>query len=168
MIWRFTSRRREDDAVFHFPHQLAGHDRGIVDGRPRHLVQRAWQGKVIREANAWTAEIAIPFSSINAQKPKPDSIWLGNIARNRVHAGEASTWSKTDTTGSDPFSFGELCFLNKTLLNELHITPKDLPNGSLNFRVEGRDGLPPAGRESRSRTLITARFTANSRFRPIN
>ncbi len=108
-----------------------------------------WQGKVIREANAWTAEIAIPFSSINAQKPKPDSIWLGNIARNRVHAGEASTWSKTDTTGSDTFAFGELCFLDKTLLNELRITPKDLPNGSLNFHVEGR------GRPAPCKTRIT-------------
>ncbi len=67
-----------------------------------------WQCKVNREANAWTAEVVIPFSSLGIEKPNPKTIWYGNICRGRAHAAENSTWSHVSSGFHDTDGFGEL------------------------------------------------------------
>ncbi len=109
-----------------------------------------WQCKVNREANAWTAELAIPFSSLGVQKPNPGAIWAGNIGHNRTHASQTSTWSRVAAGFRDTDAFGELRFLDKTLFNEVNIIAKPLADG-VNERVEVRG---QAG-ECRTRVMTT-------------
>ncbi len=108
-----------------------------------------WQCKVNREAHAWTAEISIPFSSLNAQKPKPEAIWYGNICRNRAHAGELSSWSKPASGFHDSNAFGELYFLDKVVLNEVNIT-SHLITGGVQMRIEARGAPATYGTEIES------------------
>ncbi len=88
-----------------------------------------WQCKVNREANAWTAEVAIPFSSLGIQKPNSKTAWYGNICRNRTNAHQISSWSWVPGDFHDPDAFGELHFLDQTVLNEVNMTSQALDNG---------------------------------------
>jgi hypothetical protein len=50
-----------------------------------------WSAAVSRDGTAWTAEIAIPFRSVDAE---PAGKWRANIARNRTPGGGANlVWS---------------------------------------------------------------------------
>ncbi len=110
-----------------------------------------WKCKVNREASAWTAEIAIPFSSLGVGKPKPNAIWYGNICRGRTHANQISSWSKTNGAFHDADSFGEFSFLDKIRLNEVNVTSTPTPDGA-KMRLEAR-GVPAAYETRISATL---------------
>ncbi|CAN5438999.1 hypothetical protein BH09VER1_BH09VER1_46400 [soil metagenome] len=89
-----------------------------------------WQGKVTREKDAWVAEIAIPFSSLDAKAPSPGSIWYGNVCRNRAHAKQLSSWSKVPGSFNDPGAFGQLYFTDKILFHAIKITPSERKDGA--------------------------------------
>jgi hypothetical protein len=54
-----------------------------------------WEAEVVREDAAWTVEAAIPFTSLGNVVPKAESVWRGNVCRDRSHAKSLSSWSRT-------------------------------------------------------------------------
>ena len=109
----------------------------------------SWEGKVTRGEEAWIAEIAVPFSSLNSKPPTPGDAWRGNVGRNRAHAKTMSSWCRTAGHLTAPDSFGELFFTDRVLFNEINIVTKEL-DGGVNLRVEAR------GPAARYRTRLFA------------
>lgn len=67
-----------------------------------------WTSAITRDAASWTAEIAIPFSSLNAS---PTGSWRANLARNRRPDGPAFiTWSTPNGSYHTPDRFGSITF----------------------------------------------------------
>lgn len=67
-----------------------------------------WSWAVTRDAASWAAEIAIPFSSLNAL---PTGHWRANFMRNRRPNGPSFiNWSVTYGTYHNPDRFGSLDF----------------------------------------------------------
>ncbi len=116
-----------------------------------------WQCKVNREANAWTAEVAIPFSSLGIQKPNPKTVWYGNIGRGRAHAQQISTWSWVPGGFHDADAFGELHFLDQTVLNEVNMKVQQL-DGGVKVHLEAR------GQPARYNTRLPRSWTAPSKW----
>ncbi len=108
-----------------------------------------WKGRATREKDAWTIEIAIPFSSLNSEPPTPGAVWRGNIGRNRAHAKGISSWSRVPGNFADTDAFGQLYFTDRVMFDDITISPKAL-EGGVNLRVEASG--PPA----RYRTRILA------------
>jgi len=52
-----------------------------------------WQAATVRHGNRWTAEIAIPLTTIAAELPTPEESWGFNLSRNEKPTGETSTWA---------------------------------------------------------------------------
>ncbi|HUT35223.1 MAG TPA: DUF4838 domain-containing protein [Planctomycetota bacterium] len=82
---------------------------------------KAWNTKwtsaihIAKDAQRWTAELAIPFASLGVAAPKPGSVWAGNFGRER-YAGNRNPhlylWSPNDlgTGFCEPLCFGEIRF----------------------------------------------------------
>ena len=96
-----------------------------------------WKGMATREKDAWTVEIAIPFSSLNSEAPAPGAVWRGNVGRNRAHARKISSWCRTPGQFANPDAFGQLYFTDRVIFDEIKITTKDLEGGAT-MRVEAK------------------------------
>ena len=68
-----------------------------------------WQAAAVKEADAWTAEMAIPFSALKAG---PSGAWRANFTRNRAVTPtlENTCWSPTYGSFHTPSRFGRLTF----------------------------------------------------------
>lgn len=73
-----------------------------------------WQSAVVKNSDSWSAEIAIPFSSIGITEPPSRKEWRVNFCRNRFANGEGenSCWSETYGTYHTPSRFGIAMFGN--------------------------------------------------------
>lgn len=91
---------------YHFVVGAAG---GVWDDRSGGKAwNEKWASGVSREAASWTAEIAIPFSSLNAA---PAGNWRANFTRNRQPGGPSYvTWSVTYGNYHNPDRYGSLDF----------------------------------------------------------
>jgi hypothetical protein len=71
-----------------------------------------WVAVTGRESNAWTAEIAIPFSALKTTAPSNGTVWRANFCRNRVasRTQETTCWSATYGSYHTPARFGRLIF----------------------------------------------------------
>jgi hypothetical protein len=96
-----------------------------------------WEAEVVREDAAWTVEAAIPFTSLGNVVPKAESVWRGNVCRDRSHAKSLSSWSRTPGSFHDTNAFGQLYFLDKVYFNEIALKPEGIEGGA-NLRVEVR------------------------------
>jgi uncharacterized lipoprotein YddW (UPF0748 family) len=90
-------------------HFVVGAGGGTWDDRTGDRAWNArWTSMVTRDASAWTVEIAIPFSSLNASPAGP---WRANFARNRRPDGPSFiTWSTPYGSYHNPDRFGNLTF----------------------------------------------------------
>jgi len=70
------------------------------------------QVTVAKEANAWTLEMRVPFSTLGGAIPHPGAIWGFNICRvrNTVKPSEYSCWNPTFGGFGKPERFGKLIF----------------------------------------------------------
>ena len=66
-----------------------------------------WQCAVMRQADRYVVEAAIPFSALDAG---PTGTWRVNFTRHRPHAREYSTWSGLQGAFHQPELFGDLRF----------------------------------------------------------
>jgi 3',5'-cyclic AMP phosphodiesterase CpdA len=87
---------------------------GIYDGKG---FSAAWTGeftsKTGREADAWTAEVAVPWKTIGCDAPKPGTKMGFNVARSRLPESaeaEVTQWSPTFAGHHVPTQFGTLIF----------------------------------------------------------
>jgi hypothetical protein len=71
-----------------------------------------WQYAVRKDADRWSAEIAIPFA-ILAARPKVGERWRANLCREEQPHGELSTWSAGHTGFEEPERFGTLVFADE-------------------------------------------------------
>jgi 3',5'-cyclic AMP phosphodiesterase CpdA len=85
---------------------------GIYDGKG---ISAAWTGeftsKTGREADAWTAEVAVPWKTIGCDAPKPGTKMGFNVARSRLPESaeaEVTQWSPTFAGHHVPTQFGTL------------------------------------------------------------
>lgn len=80
----------------------------------RDWVCRDWERAVRVSAGGWDVEWAIPFASLDAAAPTPETRWRANFYRiDRAGGGAFSAWSPTLATPPDfhvPARFGMLRF----------------------------------------------------------
>ncbi|OGV82677.1 MAG: hypothetical protein A3K19_32500 [Lentisphaerae bacterium RIFOXYB12_FULL_65_16] len=102
----FVSAHADGSDYRQFALSVAG---GRYDGANRDgLWNGPWQSATVREATAWTAEIAIPFTSL-AYGPEVGDTWRLNVCRYRPQAPEEySSWSAVFNGFHDPERFGKL------------------------------------------------------------
>lgn len=67
----------------------------------------AWTVKTARGADAWTAEVAIPFANFGLSKSVGRE-WAMNVARERAGSGELSQWAPTGGRFAQPNAFGKV------------------------------------------------------------
>jgi len=61
----------------------------------------------------WSITMSIPFEALNARSPQPGTVWMGNVARERMACGyrQLMLWSQGGAGGfCDPASFGRIQF----------------------------------------------------------
>jgi len=66
-----------------------------------------WTARTRADGDAWVAEIAIPFTSLDA---KPEGLWRANFGREEADTRRATCWSPTMAGFHTPARFGELGF----------------------------------------------------------
>jgi uncharacterized lipoprotein YddW (UPF0748 family) len=74
-----------------------------------------WQAAVGRPQDAWTAEVAIPFSALKSSSPTAGATWRANFCRNRTAVGQPpeiqnTCWSPTYGSFHTPIRFGRIVF----------------------------------------------------------
>lgn len=69
-----------------------------------------WKVCVVRYEDRWTAEIAIPFSCMNVETPRPGEVWGFNLNREEWGLIEKSGWAPTWYLFHEPYQFGHLIF----------------------------------------------------------
>lgn len=71
-----------------------------------------WSYTIDAEAKKWTIEMTIPLKDINAAAPKPGTVWMGNLGRERyAGADELLLWSQGGSSGfTDAKAFGLFVF----------------------------------------------------------
>ena len=112
-----------------------------------------------RQADAWTLEIALPFSLIGA-KPMAGEVWGLNVCRCRPQGPENSSWTGVQGSFCQAAEFGEIRFPS---VSGLTLTNRGLaaPEGNTNHRnvFAGRYRATAAGAltiQVRSTALNTA------------
>ena len=70
-----------------------------------------WRVATRRFATGWTAEIAIPFRSMNRDMPMAGTVWGFNANRQEYRLLERSGWSETLHSFHEPAHFGHLLFV---------------------------------------------------------
>ena len=104
-IFLSPSEIANEDNYFHFCLNIEGYRYG--DGLANTGFMVPWQVKTQKYKDYWTAEIAIPFSSIVSPMGN-ENYWRLNITRNEVPSGELSSWAKTNGSFHSPYYFGKL------------------------------------------------------------
>ena len=66
-----------------------------------------WTVKTARGADAWTAEVALPFANFGLSKSVGRE-WAMNVCRERAADGELSCWSPTGGRFASPTAFGKV------------------------------------------------------------
>jgi len=103
----FIDTNLDRKTYFHFIFNAAG---VVQDGRQ---MDDSWNGectvKTGREANAWTAEIAIPWATLGLDAPEIGTRIGLELARTRAQEpGEISQWAPTRIWNHEPERFGTL------------------------------------------------------------
>lgn len=90
---------------YHFVSSIAGvkysYDGLYADVKP------AFEAKAHKSKSFWTAEMAIPFSSL-IRKDSNDAFWRINLFREQQPKHELSSWQPTDGGFHSPYLFGKL------------------------------------------------------------
>ncbi len=121
-----------------------------------------WTARTYIGDSAWTAEIAIPFSSL--RYPKDSSVWSINFDRNIRNKGEYTGWSPW------PMAYDPSRIIYGGLLTDIHP-----PQPKVNLRLqpyalvkkeEGRNARPAIGGEIKwaLQTNTVADITVNTDF----
>jgi cyclophilin family peptidyl-prolyl cis-trans isomerase len=69
-----------------------------------------WQSATNISDKGWTAEVAIPWASLNLPAPTPGTQMLANLCRQRIPKSETTSWSQCIGGFVEPDSFGTLTF----------------------------------------------------------
>lgn len=128
-------------------------------GADSHGFNPDWKSAVSRSENAWSVEIALPFSSLGTKPAEAGDAWYINLYRNR-HAGgtaEASAWSPSGgsfnlTSKFKPVAFDSLVAL---LTRKLAALPQ----------IQGE---VPAKLKARTQEYATARANLASRLEKLD
>ncbi len=77
------------------------------DSSPREI---SFSHAVKRDADGWTVEVRLPFTSMGVQEPAQGSTWRANFCREEQPFQEISSWSETLVSFNEPEHFGRLYF----------------------------------------------------------
>ncbi|MBM4086594.1 MAG: hypothetical protein FJ272_17560, partial [Planctomycetes bacterium] len=95
-----------------------------------------WQATVAKQADRWTAEIAIPFAALGVEKPLRGELWGLKICRSVWGRGgdrredRNTAWAYTPSPSyHDPAGWGRLYFDAANLLPNGDFSPPPLDNG---------------------------------------
>lgn len=124
-----------------------------------------WVAVTTRNADNWSAEIALPFS--RGIGPKPGDSWLINVGRHVARTGELSSWSAVAR------SFGEMDRLGTLLFSgpPYRVVTADLGNlwlgqNTAHFEVTAL-GTPPAGAAQNLNTRVDGRRVVDGFFNAV-
>ena len=102
-----------------------------------------WEVKTaISTHNWWTAEIRIPFASLDTTSPEPNAVWGINLTRSlrgEAQDSEYSSWAAIERGFNQPEAFGELVFGAPADVSYSIISLGDPLTGSL-LRIKLRNG----------------------------
>ena len=70
----------------------------------------AWKSAARVTETGWTAEIAIPFRSLDMKDAPAGKTWPANLAREEKAVNENSTWNAAYRAFMERYSFGEWIF----------------------------------------------------------
>lgn len=109
-----TNAAAQSEDLFHIVLKSTGNpifERGIGTtppiGRVRPWPQAPPECCVVRTANGWTAELAIPLATFG-EEAAANRVWGINLARREPIQGEYSDWARTPRYCYDPRSLGNL------------------------------------------------------------
>lgn len=123
-----------------------------------------WKAKAKIHENGWSAEMAIPFSTLRFKEEEVQT-WGINFLRSEKAKGEESYWSRVDDDISNPAGFGELVGLKgisiKRLLNLIpYVTARNgVTTENDESSLEQAEGVD-------LESLITPNLTASVTFNP--
>ena len=69
-----------------------------------------WDSAALQGSDAWTVELAIPYTTLDVTSPVKGAIWGLNVCRNQPRLGEYSCWSCTYGAYAQPSRFGWATF----------------------------------------------------------
>ncbi len=69
-----------------------------------------WVARAAKEKGAWTVEMRIPFSELDA-RPSEGAMWKVNFTRGEKRLGENSSWSPVPVGFHDPDQFADMYFV---------------------------------------------------------
>ena len=70
-----------------------------------------WMVATARFSGGWTAEIALPFTSMGLSMPIAGTVWGFNLNRQQWRIPEQSSWATTVNGFHEPINFGHLFFV---------------------------------------------------------
>jgi len=120
-----------------------------------------WQAAASLGADAWYAELAIPFASLEASPPSPDAIWGYNLNRERNAGGSTELYNWADVQGvfHNPGLFGHLWFVGEGWQpNEENMAAVAGRVGGAEARVYVADGYYEAKQGQRPKFLTYAQM----------
>jgi len=118
MVWEddcvevFIDPQRGRKDYYHFIANAAGvrFDEKVVDGRKDAEWNGEWTVATQREEDRWTAEIAIPLTTLGVDRPSGTERFGFNVTREEVPSQEVSAWALTFGSFHQPGMFGDLVF----------------------------------------------------------
>ena len=115
-----------------------------------------WQAAASLGENAWYAELAIPFASLEASPPEPDTIWGYNLNRERNAGGSTELYNWADVQGvfHNPGLFGHLWFVGDGWqADDAHVAAVAQRVGGAEARVYVADGYYEAKQGAKPKML---------------
>jgi hypothetical protein len=148
----FLAPHAEVTRYYHFLVNLLGTQRDDVGADP--AWNATWQSGVARQADGWSAELAIPFDQLGLQPDTPPE-WRLNFSREELPHGELSSWAPCQDGFHQPQSFGSLRGLEVDLRATVRPT-LTARRQALDGRLAAVQGQPSA---KRARELLAAADT---------
>lgn len=104
----FLSPRSQPEVYYHLVVNVRNTQRDDL-GADAGGWDASWRSATARGEDAWTVEIALPFSVLQIPGDVPET-WAFNLAREERPHGELSTWAPCDNGFHEPGNFGRLRF----------------------------------------------------------
>jgi len=115
----FLDAKRDRRTYYHIALSRAG---GVLDEVAKLGAESAnlegLEAKAVSIAQAWEAEIAIPFAALGIA-PSAGTVLNMNFARTRSLDGEKSSWCLARGSFHDPYNFGEVALASKPVIAEV-------------------------------------------------
>ncbi len=126
-----------------------------------------WEVKTRIGIEQWTAEMRIPFASLETTCPQPGTCWGLSLTRSRPSGGgiESTSWAMMKGSFNQPMDFGQLVFGGCSEVSYSVISLRVRPEGN-ELRIRLRNGRDSSLTVRTEWSIDTYAQTATVRLRP--